>query len=343
MKGAGEVKIPILQQDIARKAKVSQSTVSRVFCENKGIAGSTRKKVMRIARELGFRPNSFASALASGRSNNIGVAINKFEYMTNAYMGSIISGVAQLSDKNNKGLMFATSSHIGKKEPEYIRIARERRVDGLIIIDQLIKEQKLLKLSESGVPVVLIDNKDSRGVLPSVCVAYREIVREATSYLIGLGHRRIAVLMPDLGHFYEYKEKMAGYKKALERHGLPFRQELVSADLIKNLPAMVDSLASLADRPTAYICFNDQFVALVIAILSIKGIKIPQQASVISFDASAESNPPYPIGIVKFPGHKVGAGAYGMLVDWIGGDRSTKHILINAFLENMTNCIAPGK
>jgi len=187
----------VLQEHVAKKAGVSRATVSRVFSGRGAINKNTKKKVLDIAKELGFTPNSFASALRSGKSNNIGVVIKEFEYITGAYFGAIVSGIAQLNDESNKGLMFATSFGNGKKEPEYIRIAKERRVDGLIVIDQSIREKELLKLSKTGVPIVLVDRKDSKGILPAVCVDYRSAVRQAVSYLIELGHKRVAVLTSD--------------------------------------------------------------------------------------------------------------------------------------------------
>jgi len=218
----------VLQEHVAEKAGVSVATVSRVFSGKAGFSKETRNKVLETAQKLGFTPNSFASALRSGKSNNIGVAIREFKYITGNYFGSIISGIAQLSDENNKGLMFATSVSSGVKEAEYIRIAKERRVDGLIVIDQSIKKTELLKLSKPGVPIVLVDRKDSTGRLPSVCVDYSRAVREAVSSLIKLGHKRIAGLTPERKDtFDEYKDKVSGYVDALEEYNLPFCQELL--------------------------------------------------------------------------------------------------------------------
>jgi len=340
----------VLQEHVARKAGVSISTVSRVFTGSRPISKNTRKKVMQVAKELGFAANSSASALATGKSNNIGLAVWHFSCLADAYFGSIISGIAQLCDINNKGLMFGTSVSEGKKEPEYIRIAKERCVDGLIVADHTAKEKDLLMLSESGIPVVLIDRKDSKGKLPSVCVDYRAVVNEAVSSLIELGHKRIAVISPnDCTVWLEYREKMYGYVDALKKYDIPFCQELIfthagDANVLDCITEAVDSFEGLASPPTAYISFADMLTTAMFRVLLSHGLRIPQDVSAIGINASnGEGSGAHAANIIQFPGVEVGKKAFELLNDCIDGVNITKHVLVGAEYRKAGSCAPPGR
>ena len=116
--------------DVAKKVGVSISTASLALRGKPRVSEKTRMKVLQTARELGYTANALASSLKSGRKNLLGVAIYDATFLGGDYIGGILGGIAQITDVNKYGIMFAQSKPLEDAEAEYIRIAKAGRIDG---------------------------------------------------------------------------------------------------------------------------------------------------------------------------------------------------------------------
>lgn len=335
--------------DVARKVGVSIATVSKAMRGKPDVGEETRHRVLRAAKELGYRPNASARTLALGRSECLGVVVRDLHFISGPYIGLIVSGIAEISDDNSLGLSFARSAeNADQKEPEYIRFARENRFDGAIVIDHDAHESYLRMLSEIKLPTVLVNRTISDGVLPVVRINYRKAIREVTSYLIDMGHRRIALISPYF-KFYEYREKLAGYKDALEVHGLALdRQLLVAEDQaflkVDVLRQVVGELESLPDRPTAYIGLSDIITIPLYEVLVSRGLRIPEDVSMVGFDhIGSTTSGMFPIGIVNVPAHDLGVHACQLLLNMLRGRTVAKELVLDAIFEPRATCAPPGR
>ena len=344
----------VVLREVARKAGVSLATASLAIRDGGRISGQTREKVKKAAKQLGFRPNASAKALVSGSANAVSVVVQEIYYLAGAYMASVLSGIAEISDNRGYGVMFARSGQESKQsEPEYVRLVGESRYDGLVVIDQLAKKSDLQILSEAGIPVVLIDRKIDGLGLPSVCTDYHDITKKMVNHLIGLGHRRIVAITYSKT-LYEFKEKLAGYEEALVENGIGVDPSLIitynnsHGDYAAWLRSCVGQLESKERPPTAYICLAATVSLTLCEICRSRGLQVPGDVSVVDYDASEvyTCSKLYGIdsvGVVKVPGYEMGVRACQLLLDLIQGRAATKEILLEATFEPRNGCAKPGR
>ena len=339
--------MPTVLFDVAKKAGVSISTASLALRGMPKVSDKTRQKVWQAARDLSFAINASARTLASGRSDVLAVAVHELSYLGNPYIGGIIGGVAEVSDKNGFSLMFARSSHSGTEEPEYLRITREGRVDGTIFIDQDMSIRKLQEYANVNVPSVLVDRDIPGNKFPVIRIDYRKAVAEATSYLISLGHRRIAVVTPNVKMF-EYEQKFAGYKEALAECGLEYDCNLLkSGDEPtfgeQRLKAIVEDLTNMSEHPTAYLCLQDIRTMPLCEILRMHDFRIPEDISVVGFESGrVEDSGLFSIGVIKVPVREAGMRACQLLMDLFSGHTATKKVVLDAVFEPRNSCRPPA-
>lgn len=311
------------------------------------VSSQTCLRVKKVAGELGFSPSASARALASGRSETLGVAVRDLYYLSGPYMGSIVAGIAEVADTHNMGLSFARSIPKADSDPEYVRFAKEGRFDGMVLVDQAVQELELSILAEMTLPVVLVDRKGPGRMFPAVRVDYRAAVREAVSHLISLGHQRLAVITPDV-ELFELQEKVGGYKEAMEAHNIPFDRNLIKTYVandmsIDGLKRCIEDLEGLPARPTAYMSFQDHRASTMCELLMMRGLRIPKDISVIGFDSAGPGFVNLVVDAIKVPCHEMGSRACQLLLDLIRGRTATRETVLDATFEPANSCAPPGR
>ncbi|HOX09603.1 MAG TPA: LacI family DNA-binding transcriptional regulator, partial [Candidatus Omnitrophota bacterium] len=218
-------------KDIAKKAKVSISTVSRVINgkDLQKVGKKTQERVSRVVAELDFTPNVIARSLVSRKTFNIAVVVKDFEDIYYSYFSHVVSGIAGVLEKN--GYYFQLTRAIKPKEeplsPYYMKAFEEKRVDGMCILVEEALEKDVMALFEKKFPVVLV-NRYIKGIkIPRVLIDNREGLFRATKELLDTGHTRIAFLSGAL-RFQLDQDRLAGYKKALSEAGAGFDESLVA-------------------------------------------------------------------------------------------------------------------
>ena len=216
----------ITLQDIADKADISKTTVSRVLNDKKSsipISEDTRKKVMSIAKELGYRPNINARNLSTKRSYVLGFIVDD---ILDPFFNELIKGIEEYSRKQGYRLILST---IGSDSLEEVidNLLNQSAVEGLILgaTNQMVDDHKIIKsINKRGVPVTLLGHyyKD----VPSICVNNYEGGYKATSYLINLGYKKISIITgPEKRN--DSEERFRGYKKALKDNDILIRDNYI--------------------------------------------------------------------------------------------------------------------
>ena len=269
--------------DVAKKAGVSRTTVSFVLNNTPGkhITEETRQKVLKAAAELNYIPNKEARNLAMIRHHSIGLFICHSQSMfSDAYITRVIEGMAPILNKNRFQLVLQP---LKLRQANYLQLAENDRVDGVIILNTYDNDKGLSGISESGFPLVVIGtiaNKD----IPQVDIDNRKAASEVVNYLVEL-------------IYYAARERLEGYKQSLNEAGIEYIMEFVrEADFSEKsgYKAMQEILA-LPDKPSAVFAGNDIIAYGVIQAIKDAGLSIPEDISIAGFDddfLSRYLNPP---------------------------------------------------
>ena len=243
-------------KDIAQKAGVSISTVSRVMNDNYPVSKIARERVCKIIKELDYRPNAIARSLRSNHTNLVALIVAD---ISNQFFMQIAKGLEKQIETIGKNLLIAASSGSAEKEIKIINTFIERKIDGLVIASSGSKSiNEIKKCLKFHIPVVLIDR-----AIPDINVNQVLWDDYRTSYnlvnrLVQEGHRKIGIVNVTLSH-YTGTRRFAGYKQALTDAGIPLSERFISPSNFNEEDAYnwVLSLLSSHDRPTAIFCVNN--------------------------------------------------------------------------------------
>jgi LacI family transcriptional regulator len=274
--------------DLARHAGVSRATVSLVLRKSPLVAEKTRASVLEAVANLGYVYNRGAANLRTQRSHTIGVAINE---LTNPYFAELTAAIQRAFFDLDRTVFIANSEEDPVRQDRFIATMREYNVDGLAICpSQGTRRETLRRLKAQGIPCVLISRTVAGSGLDYAGHANREGMRMATVHLIGLGHRRIAMLGgTDL--ISTGVERRAGYRDALAAHGIAVDPDLIVAGPpTREFGATVVKALLVAENPpTAAVCFNDVVAFGVMLGLRQAGLEPGPDFAVIGYDDIAEA------------------------------------------------------
>lgn len=314
----GKVTRRVTIKSIAHAAGVSLATVSRALNNRPDIDPATRQRVLATARELGYHPSSLARSLVTRRTHTLGLAVRTLADM---WVAEIVPAIEELA--RNAGYEVLLSTHYAdpNQERRVLDTFRSRQVDGTLIISSTLGEAYPTFQEEWGMPIVLIS--------PLIATSHRCQVRNddlggartATRYLLSLGHRRI-------GHIgvptwtLPGADRQAGYEQALTAAGLapdPALMFLGDAGVSGGL-AGIQALLALPDPPTALFCFNDLPAVGAMRGARARGLRVPEEVSVIGFDdvpLARYVDPP--LSTIRQEMAELGRQATQMLLDLIAG------------------------
>ncbi|BDI27963.1 LacI family transcriptional regulator [Capsulimonas corticalis] len=283
-------------KDVADRAGVSVSAVSNILSgySKSRIKPETQERVRQVALEMGYRPSAVARALVRRQTDTLGVVLPPTSQapLRDPFFSAVLEGVLQAATTRGRDTMVFTA-HPTSSTQERLGKLCDGRCDGLIVLYQPSENDILTELLNLSVPFVLTSDWREDPRLFCVDVEHHESMRAMTEYLIGLGHRRLALLSSNIGYYVG--PRIAGYQEALTRQGIPADPRFLISDLIPWDPSTVlRAVAALMmlpidQRPTALLCTNDSLAAIVISALSRVGLRVPEDISVTGFndDSSA--------------------------------------------------------
>jgi DNA-binding LacI/PurR family transcriptional regulator len=310
---------------IARELNISPSTVSRAINGKPGVSDTLRRMIQDRAADVGYHPNARAKALVEGRFGVIGVVIPRDSSLifSNPYYAEMLKGISSVVNKANYHILLSLDG----KEPISSLYLRSL-VDGLIVVSNRLTETEIGELEDRRIPAVLIYGYRRHADSPLAGVDYRnaEGALQATSYLLGLGHRRIGFIS-GLPHLKVSRERLEGYHRAFEEYGIPVKEEYILKGNFQKTDgfSLMERLLSLNERPTAVIGINDPVTIGALQAIYANGLKVPDDISVITIgdtDYVAGINPP--LTAVALPIAKVGQKAAETLLALLNGTKLRK-------------------
>ncbi len=277
--------------DVARVSGVSMKTVSRVLNREANVREATREKVFAAAESLGYRPNLSARRLASQLTFVVGMLYDNpnSDYVTTVQFGSL-----QACRENGYNLLINPCRADALDLISDVDDVRHQ-VDGFIVFQPLSDIEALNQfLLDKGVPCVRVSQRRFEG-FPWISVDDDDVSKRMTEHLLELGHRRIGFIMghPDHGQSHD---RLAGYRKALRKHGIAFDQAIVAQGQFdyESGYAGAKEILTADDPPTAIFASNDPMAMGVLSAAHEAGLDVPGQLSVAGFDDSPLALHAYP-------------------------------------------------
>jgi len=311
-------------RDVAAHAGVSVSSVSRVLNGEPHTSPELHARIMRSVDRLRFEPSSAAQALRSRESKTIGCMVSD---LLNPLYSEMISGAEEEFQRAGYVMMLAATRNEEDRETAFVSAVRRRRMDGLLLFAGDDAHTNFTgALANLDLPCVAID-RDVPGI-PTVRADHRGGGLEITRYLIGLGHRRIA-LLTGRAALLPSSERVAGYRQAHAEAGLDVDPELIRAQTQGSSTAFSDACQLLRDpnRPTAIITLGTHMLAGVLDALSGSGLRYPDDVSLVCIgdtDLARHATPG--ISALTWDLDRMGRLAAGILLDRIRGNDDGKTI-----------------
>lgn len=307
--------MPVTVKDIARKAGVSHSTVSRALHGHPLISEETRQRIQEIALELGYRPSAAARTLKTKRSHVLGVVLSNID---DPFFSEILQGIEEVTQKGNYSLFIAAAHRDSGREREIVQTMVEHRVDGVIICSTSFSEEQSHQFLQNGVPIVAVNNQAVEDFRYSIYHDDIDGSRQITRHLIELEHRKIAYV-GNSASGRSTLDRLTGFRLEMDSAGLA-----IPANYIYEVPggATEDGLSAagyflaLPDRPTALVCYNDMMAIGALKGLQQAGVNVPDEMSITGFDNivfSAYTNPP--LTTLDQPKRFIGAEAARLLLE----------------------------
>ena len=273
-------------QDVAKKAKVSVSTVSRVLNGKVDVASDTQERILSVIDTLGYTTNLAARSMRSHKKNLVGLIMPDIAY---PFAIEVMKGVNRAIAESEFDLLVYTTGDVRKSgrashEQKYVSLLTNSISDGVIIVAPVAGE------FYSDAPIVSIDPLASNPNYPAVHATNYQGAMEAMEYLLGLGHKRIGYIS-GRAELESSNRRLMGYRDALKQAGIPIDEQLIaSGDYTTETGASgARQLLTLEKPPSAIFASNDQMAMGVFQVAEEMGLQIPNDLSVIGFDNITES------------------------------------------------------
>lgn len=312
--------------DIAAKAGVSLSTVSRVLngkAKKYRISPKTEETILQFAEELNYRPNKMAQGLRLKKSHTIGLVVPDISNPFFAYVTRVIQTKAY---EMGYSLIVCNTNEDLSTEIEQIELMKSKVIDGFIVMPVGTDYRHLETLIRKKHPLVLLDRCFDALQTSSVVVDNYEGAYLATAYLIECGHKKIGIIqgLPDT---YTNTERMRGYLDALRENNIEVKSQYIVGKDYRRESGYIETklLLNLEERPTAIFTTSDLITLGALQAIVEDNYKIPDDISIVSFDDTDFA--PFlfsPLTAVRQPKELMGEIAVKMLIDAMNGENTTE-------------------
>ncbi|MCR2822558.1 LacI family DNA-binding transcriptional regulator [Lederbergia panacisoli] len=308
--------------DVAKKAQVSKTTVSRILNGNFAHATlETKNRVLQAIRDLDYRPNALAKGLKLMRTNVIGVILSNLK---NPFWTNVLEGVEDASHRMGYHLMICNTNEDQEKEAEYIKEFQRRQVDG-IIINPTVLNDELYNQMINEMPVVVINRRISNQNAINVVVDNVKGADLAIRHLIESGSKRIAVFMFNNEYVSPWMDRLKGYQSAMLLHGYTSKDfRILKLDQkSRELNEIIKKY--IREHPDVDSIFSTNNMITLVLLDAIRelGLSIPKDLAVVSYDETiwAKYLDP-PLTTIKQPGYEMGRIATVNLIQTINGKQN---------------------
>jgi len=297
---------------VAKRAKVSTATVSRVLNGFPGVREATVARVRRAIAEMNYVPNPNARSLRVGRTRLFGLIISD---INNPFFPELVDAFEALAAAEKIEVIFTHTNYDPRRLQSCVRRMIERSVDAIAVMTSEVDETAIEDAAKAGVPVVLMNQRRLADRYPNVPVEYAAGFREALDHLLALGHRDIGFIAgPETLNSAQARKE--AFKAALKGHGLHVRAEWIAAgDMrVEGGRSAMEKLLACKARPTAVLTANDLMAVGALQAAHAAHVNVPRNLSIIGFDdlpIAAMMRPP--LSTIRHPRREVAARAFAAL------------------------------
>ncbi|WP_312649734.1 LacI family DNA-binding transcriptional regulator [Proteiniclasticum sp.] len=300
-------------KDVAREAGVSIATVSRVLNNVDVVNEDTKKKVQDAIKKLSYRPNIVARSLKTQRTKTIGILVPD---ISNQFYPEVVRGAEDVANIYDYNIILCNSDSDLEKEKEYIRVLKEKMVDGMLYMSSSLEGEIIDLIDELELKTVLVETKVSGGRMPSVTIDNKKAAYDATKYLLDKGNKKVAYIGLKKDRNNAVSKRYNGYEKALKDHGMEVDHSLLyfgdlkAADGYNGINVILENA-----EIDAVFCASDEVAMGAINALRDKGISCPEDVDVMGFNDNSMAAVFYPkISTVAQPMYDMGSVGMRMLI-----------------------------
>ena len=328
-------------REIARKAKVSPSTVSRALHNPALVKTETRNKILKISQKNNYICNVQAQGLITKKSKIFGVIIPT---IASSLFALSVKGIQDCAEEKGYQILFGNTDYELEKEKKLINLLMERRVDGMILHGLTIDKETLRRLKKNHFPFVVTWEIGKDSDIDMVSYDDFEGTYNALNFLYRLGHQRIAMIMGPFAAVGRAVIRWRAYRKFFRDHGIQYDPAIV-LQRIHSISNGQEAMSQLLKRkPTAVLCGSDMLAVGAIRAIHEGGLKVPDDISIIGFydsELAIFSNPP--LTTIKIRAYELGRLASQVLISRIQGEikQCQRHILKSEFV--IRGSVGPAK
>jgi LacI family transcriptional regulator, repressor for deo operon, udp, cdd, tsx, nupC, and nupG len=310
--------------EVAKRAGVSTATVSRALSQPAVVSPVTRQRVLDAIERLGYAPNSAAKNLRTLRTGKLLVTVPD---ISNPFFALILRGIEDTAQREGYSVLLGDTQHDEAREEGYAAMLKRKEADGLIFLGhRLPKEAAALvrAMTPRCAPVVNGCEFNPRLGVPSVHIDNAKAASEAMDHLFRLGHRRIGVITGPLVSPLS-RDRLRGATARAKKERAERDLIIINGDFsIESGAGAGERLLGRRDPPTAIFCFNDEMAMGVIQAARRRGVRVPDQLSVVGFDDirfASYMDPP--LTTISQPMRAIGEGTVRLLLEILHGDVAT--------------------
>lgn len=267
--------------DVARRAGVSQSAVSRVFTPGASVSAKTAERVRQAAAELGYRPNVLARSLITGRSRVIGLVV---AYLENQFYPQAIEKMSRLLQAEGYHVLMFMAGRGVENIDDVLQEILDYQVDGVVMASVSMSSELASRCQAAGIPVVLFNRSQDDDRLSAVTSDNSAGGRKVADFLIAAGHTRIGYIAGWEGASTQ-RDREAGFREGLKRAGLPLHAREVGQFNLEQAREAARRMFAEKDRPDAVFVANDHMAFAVMDVVRFElGLGVPKDVSIVGYD-----------------------------------------------------------
>lgn len=278
----------VTMEDIARQSNVSLATVSLVLRDKPGITDETRRRVLDVARTLGYRRRTQTDLAPAQSLHKVGILIKARtgdQPHTNQFYAPVVAGIEAACRRQHINLLYATMLVDADNHPQELpRMLLEDELDGLLLVGAFVDSTIARLMQRRTMPTVLVDAYADDNVYDAVVSDNFHGGHDAVSYLIERGHQHIGLVGSLPNAYPSIEERRRGYLRALQDHGIAQQYFADSHISDKEAAAAAADLLQRFPHITALFCCNDLTAIAVMQVAQALGRRVPDDLSIIGFD-----------------------------------------------------------
>ena len=306
--------------DLATKLNISPTTVSRGLKDHPAINKATKKRILDLANQIGYRSNHFARNLRQQKTNTIGVIVPR---LNSNFTSTVIAGMENIVNKSGYTLIISQSLEMFRKEIANAKTMFNNRVDGLLVSLAYDFENitHFKDFISKDIPVIFFDRVAENDECTVILIDNKKAGYEATSHLIKQGCKRIVhITAPENRNVY--RDRLEGYKQALAENDIQFQEEYVLVGDLSEEAGTEAAELILKMRPLPDGVFAANDTSAIGSMLALKkaGIRIPEDIAFVGFNNDPVSHVVEPnLTTVNYPGYEMGCIAAQHLINHLNG------------------------